>query len=247
VIGVRSASMTLAATVATAAMVACSPAPPPPPREFPDVAVATATPGSIIAVDPALGDEAAFERHVREITYRIRKLGCGEIGVGSAVAVGPRLLATNRHVIERARTLEIAAWDGSAIMVTTSETVKDQDLGLVRVNQDLPAIAESAPDPLPGEDVYAVGYPGGGQFQRTAGKVVDYVDGTVFEENSRIMRVTVPLRHGNSGGALLNRDGDLVGVVFALERATGYGLVIPASALQSTIASARFQASSGAC
>jgi S1-C subfamily serine protease len=217
--------------------VACAP-------DAPDVGLsnsnldASVTPAAVDLT--GLDNQVAADRQAREVTLRIRALECGGVGVGSAVAVGPRLLATNKHVVEGANELEVQTWDGRAIRVHAIEIAAEQDLALVRVNAELPRQAATAPDAREGEAVSAVGFPGGGPFRRSAGTVVDYVDGTVFEEAGRIMRITAPLRPGNSGGALLNERGELIGVVFAIERATRYGLAIPGSSVAAAVDSARF-------
>jgi S1-C subfamily serine protease len=143
--------------------------------------------------------------------------------------------------------LEVETWDGRILRVSAIEIAQDQDLGLVRVDADLPAVVKSGPEPRPGDAVSAVGYPEGGPFQRLTGSVVDYVDGSVFGEAARIMRVTIPLRPGNSGGAVLNEQGELVGIAFAGEIASGHGLVIPAASLFSAINRAEFVPASGGC
>jgi S1-C subfamily serine protease len=198
-------------------------------------------------VPTTIGDVVDFERQMRAITLRIRNVGCSSLGTGSAIAIAPRVIATNRHVIEDARSLEIATWDGRPVSVTGAEVTSDQDLGIVRVTSDLPAVAQHGPAPIPGDPVFAVGFPEGGPFERSDGTVIDYVEGTIFDQTSQVMRITAPLRPGNSGGALLNADGELVGVVFALEIATGYGLVIPAAALESAVAAATFDRPAVVC
>jgi S1-C subfamily serine protease len=150
-------------------------------------------------------------------------------------------------VVEGARQLEVETWDGRFVLVGAADAAEDQDLALVRLNQDLPAVAPTGPEPAVGASVTAVGYPGGGPFQQLSGHVVDYVDGVVFGLNSRIMRMTVPVRPGNSGGAVLNERGEMVAVVFAIERRTGYGLAITTGSLERAIASASFYPASSGC
>jgi S1-C subfamily serine protease len=50
------------------------------------------------------------------------------------------------------------------------------------------------------------------------------------------MRMTALVRHGNSGGPVLNAKGEIVAVVFAIEIATRLALAIPVDTLKSLIA-----------
>ncbi|MCD9623932.1 trypsin-like peptidase domain-containing protein [Rhabdothermincola salaria] len=50
------------------------------------------------------------------------------------------------------------------------------------------------------------------------------------------MRTTARVEPGNSGGPLLDANGDVVGVVFAIETETGYSLVIPIGVVKSLVA-----------
>lgn len=227
---------------------ACVSRPPrvPPPsvtaaRTVADDVVGQATPG----IDRA--DALEADRRAREISLRVRNLDCRSLGVGSAVAVDEGLIVTNRHVVEGARLLEVTTWDGRTFEVEASEVALGQDLAVLRVGADLPATAVRGIDPAPGDEVFAVGFPGGGPFERLRGRVVDYVDGSVFGQDGRVMRVTIPVRRGNSGGAVLNSRGEMVGVVFAIERSTGHGLAIPMSELDGTIARSAFVPATQGC
>ena len=52
-----------------------------------------------------------------------------------------------------------------------------------------------------------------------------------------IMRVDVHVVPGNSGGPLIDEEGKVAGVVYAIEIATGYGLVVPISTLRDALTS----------
>ncbi|HXK34323.1 MAG TPA: serine protease [Dehalococcoidia bacterium] len=226
----------------------CASGPPPAPPP-PITVAAAATRDSVPPAAPATGGPNALEadRRAREISLRVRNLDCRSLGVGSAVAIGESLIVTNRHVVEGARLLEVTTWDGRTFTVETSEVALGQDLAVLRVGADLPATAVRGAEPAPGDEVFAVGFPGGGPFERLRGRVVDYVDGSVFGEAGRVMRVTIPVRQGNSGGAVLNGRGEMVGVVFAIERRTGHGLVIPISGLDAAVERSAFVPATQGC
>jgi S1-C subfamily serine protease len=65
----------------------------------------------------------------------------------------------------------------------------------------------------------------------SAGRVVSLVDGELLGEPTDVIRVDVDIRQGNSGGPLLDEEGRVVGVVFALDVSSGDGLVVPIGTL----------------
>ncbi|MCB1233346.1 MAG: hypothetical protein KDN19_24090, partial [Verrucomicrobiae bacterium] len=62
--------------------------------------------------------------------------------------------------------------------------------------------------------------------------------GTPFDVPGSILRIRAGVVPGNSGGPLLDRAGRVVGVVYALEVATGLGLAIPNDTLEELLAAA---------
>lgn len=72
----------------------------------------------------------------------------------------------------------------------------------------------------------AVGYPLGGALTLTHGKVLGYLDGTKLDPSiafpGQVIEVSAPVKHGNSGGPLLDARGRLVGVVFAAQPGASY-------------------------
>ena len=55
------------------------------------------------------------------------------------------------------------------------------------------------------------------------------------------MRLTANVQPGNSGGPVLNRRGRVIGIVYAIEIATGYGLAIPPDTLRTLTSAGGFQ------
>jgi S1-C subfamily serine protease len=80
--------------------------------------------------------------------------------------------------------------------------------------------------------VTAVGYPLGGPLRLSRGIVIDRVDGGQLDIPGAVVRVTARIRHGNSGGPLLDAKGRITGIVYAIERRTRYGLAIPVDTLR---------------
>jgi S1-C subfamily serine protease len=91
-----------------------------------------------------------------------------------------------------------------------------------------------------GDAVTAVGYPLGGPLTLSAGTVIDRVDGASLGIEGPVMRLTATVRPGNSGGPVLDRKGHVVGIVYAIERATGFGLAVPVDTLRSLVRAGGF-------
>lgn len=183
--------------------------------------------------------QASVERTAMEFTYRVRNPGCGGVSTGSAFAFSRNLLITNRHVVEDGLfQLELTTWDGKDFKTGVAGISTWADVAIISTTTDLPVIAPLGVDPAEGAAVTAVGYPGGGPLTISSGHVVDYVDGSRLGVGHRVIRIDAAVRPGNSGGPLLDTNGAVVGVVFALEtRGDRHGLVIPVSTLTTQLRS----------
>ena len=188
-------------------------------------------PASLPSGRPELAAESARQR-AAEVTMRVRNRSCDGVATGSGFAVGPRRLVTNRHVVEGAEELQLDTWDGRSVSVAVHRVAYLHDLALIATLEPLPRVALlAADDPEPGARVTAVGFPLGGPLTQTRGKVVDRVAG-VLGESGKVLRVSTAVTHGNSGGPLLDHAGQVVGVIYAGETRTRYGLAIPVSTLR---------------
>jgi S1-C subfamily serine protease len=203
----------------------CVPAPPP-------VALSEGLPEALRA---EAGTSAT--QRAAELAVRVRNRACDGVAVGSGFPVASHLLVTNRHVVEGAEELQLDTWDGSSVAVQIHRAAYLYDLAVIETAQPLPRVAELADaDPAPGTPVTVVGYPEAGPLRQTRGEVLDSVAGERFDNAGKVLRISALVRHGNSGGPLLDERGKVVGVVYAIETATGDGLAIPVSSLRSVIA-----------
>ena len=175
-----------------------------------------------------------LEDRAREGTLRVRAVLCNGSGYasGSGFAVGPSTLITNRHVAENTELLQLSTWDGRDVDVRIGTVSYVNDLAVLTVSGNLDvAFRAGERSAAPGDTVYAVGYPQGGAWTMTEGTLYDIVDGAVYEETGEIIRSTAGIEPGNSGGPLLDANGDLVGVVFAIDNRNGLSLAISADRL----------------
>lgn len=135
---------------------------------------------------------------------------------GSGFFIRPGEVVTNMHVIRGARRVEIHTLDGKGRTYPVAgalATDDEADLAVLKV--DLPAersrpltLASALPEE--GEQVFVIGNP-----LRLEGSVSDGIVSAVREvpDLGRIIQITAPVSHGNSGSPLLNMRGQVIGIV----------------------------------
>ena len=140
-----------------------------------------------------------------------------ERGLGSGVIVGADgHILTNHHVIDGAERIRVDLADGRSFPATVVGTDAASDLALVKVEaRNLPTLAFGDSDRLRvGDVVLAFGNPlGVGQTMTMGivsakGRVTGIGDGN-YED---FLQTDAPINEGNSGGALVNLQGEVVGI-----------------------------------
>jgi len=177
---------------------------------------------------PSQSPRARLLTEARTFVYRVRSVAC--LVTGSSFASGQGIV-TNRHVAGGSTSLELSTWNGTDFNATVEAISGGPDLALLarKPPKGVPPVNDAALSA--GTKVWAAGYPLGDQLTITPGRLVEYIDGGLFGEPGQVMEITNAIRHGNSGGPLLDNDGRVVGVVFAIDTLNNYGLAIPASSL----------------
>jgi len=157
--------------------------------------------------------------------------------LGSGVIVSPSgYILTNHHVVNAADEIEVATSDGKKLLAKVVGSDPDTDLAVLRVEaQNLPAITFGSSEKLRvGDIVLAIGNPLGIGQTVTAG-IVSALDRTGLGINTfeNFIQTDASINQGNSGGALIDARGNLVGINSAILSQTGgsigIGLAIPAS------------------
>lgn len=172
----------------------------------------------------------------RRFTVRVRSITCEGVGTASGFMAGPDILVTNRHVVEGAYHLDVETWDGRTLSLGVAGQATLADLGVVQVTGAAPPAPELAASAPPrGAAVFAAGYPEGGRFRLTRGEVVDLSRNLALGNAGGTLRITSEVQPGNSGGPLFDASGRVVGVVYAIELATGYGLAVPVQTLRTAL------------
>ena len=151
-------------------------------------------------------------------------------------------------MVEGADKLDITLNDNRVMNGRVIGTDPSTDLALVKIDaKDLPSVRFGDSDKLKvGEWVLAVGNPMGLTSTVTAGIVSAKARSISSATNSKQMGIEsfiqtdAAINRGNSGGALVNTDGELVGINTAIYSETGsyagYSLAIPTSIVSKVIA-----------
>lgn len=163
-------------------------------------------------------------------------------GIGTGVVIVDNgIILTNLHVVKGADRVRVTFYDGLEAEATMLDTRPEQDLAILQakvVPDDLqPATMRSSTDLDPGEQVFAVGFPFGIGPSVTAGVVSGLKRQFVSPEGNRLLKNLIQfdaaVNPGNSGGPLVNADGEVVGIVTAILNPTsqrvfvGIGFAVP--------------------
>ena len=168
------------------------------------------------------------------------------VGFGSGVIISTDgHIVTNNHVIEGADEISVKLNDSREFVGRIIGTDPNTDLALVKIEaeDELPTIPVGDSDALKvGEWVLAVGNPFNLTSTVTAGIVSAKARKLDVYGNSGIesfIQTDAAINQGNSGGALVNANGELVGINSVLSSPTGsyagYGFAIPTSIMTKVI------------
>jgi S1-C subfamily serine protease len=141
----------------------------------------------------------------------------GSAPEGTAIAVLPGgLLATALHVVDRATEITIRLRDGRRLEAQLVAGDPSSDIALLRVPEEIPVL-QSAAQPVLGAKVCAVGNQFGLGLSVTCGVVsASERTGTGFNVVEDFIQTDATVNPGSSGGALLDDQGRLVGMLSAI-------------------------------
>jgi serine protease Do len=188
-------------------------------------------------------DREALDSYSRVITYvaetlapSVANLRVGRRGGGSGVAITPDgFLLTNAHVVGAGRSPRVRAsfTDGRELQASVVGTDPLTDLALLRAHEALtPAELGDAAALRVGQLVVAIGNPHGFAGSVTAGVVsalgrsLPVGDGSTRRMIDDVIQTDAALNPGNSGGALVDGRGKVVGINTAVA-GVGLGLAVP--------------------
>lgn len=151
-------------------------------------------------------------------------------------------IVTNNHVVEGADELTVTLNDNREFSARIIGTDKNTDLALIKVNATgLPAIKVISSDDIKvGEWVLAIGHPLNLRATVTAGIVSAKARSLGANGVEAFIQTDAAINQGNSGGALVNANGELIGINAMLTSPTGsnigYGFAIPTTIMNKVVA-----------
>ena len=164
-------------------------------------------------------------------------------GTGSGVIISSDgYIVTNNHVVEGADELTVTLNDNREFSARIIGNDKNTDLALIKVNATgLPAIKVISSDDIKvGEWVLAIGHPLNLRATVTAGIVSAKARSLGANGVEAFIQTDAAINQGNSGGALVNAKGELIGINAMLTSPTGsnigYGFAIPTTIMNTVVA-----------
>ena len=163
------------------------------------------------------------------------------VAAGSGVIISKDgYIVTNNHVVDGADELTVTLNDNTEYSARIIGADKTTDLALIKIDgKNLPAIVVANSDNVKvGEWVLAVGNPLGLNNTVTAG-IVSAKARTMGEGVSSMIQTDAAINQGNSGGALVNTNGELIGINAMIYSQTGsnigYGFAIPTTIMNKVV------------
>jgi S1-C subfamily serine protease len=137
-------------------------------------------------------------------------------GTGFAVTNDGHIV-TNFHVVDGTKAITVRTFDGVELAARLVKVDAAHDLAVLKVARNLPALAiGDSRQVRPGAYALTVGYPlvpVQGQEAKVTDGMVNSLSG--FSGDVRLFQISVPVQPGNSGGALVGKDGSVIGIVSA--------------------------------
>jgi len=163
-------------------------------------------------------------------------------GVGSGVIINENGdILTALHVVSEASKIEVIFIDGSRAIAETIASEPENDMAILRPNRlpeiIVPAVLGSSMTMRVGDEAYAVGNPMGLVASLSAGVISGFNRSIPTEDGEKrlegLIQFDTAVNPGNSGGPLLNRQGQVIGIVTALANPSeqnffiGIGFAVP--------------------
>jgi S1-C subfamily serine protease len=165
-----------------------------------------------------------------------------EGSLGSGVVVSDRGdILTSLHVVEAATNIQLTFADGTQSEAQVIAAQPENDIAVLQANQPpallVPAILGNPNAMRVGDETFAVGNPFGLYSSMSAGVISGFNRSFQPENSNReldgLIQIDAAVNPGNSGGPLLNRNGQVIGIVVGIVNPTeqkvfiGIGFAVP--------------------
>jgi S1-C subfamily serine protease len=165
----------------------------------------------------------------------------GTIRAAGCLVSADGYIATCRHVVRAAQTVQVRLLDGTEYTATVVQTDEATELALLKIDVTAQPFLKLAKAVAEGETVLAIGHPFGHLSWTATRGIVSAVDrelliptGTTLQH---LIQTDASINRGNSGGPLLNARGELVGIVAALRSdARGIAYAVGLDAVRALLA-----------
>lgn len=159
---------------------------------------------------------------------------CGQSQTGSGFAVTPDRVLTNAHVVAGVESPQVESQDGQLFTGEVVAFDPDVDVAIIALSGAELSTVEFGDVMEPGDDAFVLGFPSGGPHQISGAEVQARGPTSVaniYDDNPQlrdVYQVAADVRQGNSGGALVDDDGSVAGVIFARasDADIGYALTL---------------------
>ena len=151
---------------------------------------------------------ASWVAPISKTSEAVVPLSDGTSVLGTGFFIEPQLIVTSAHVHKEGATLYFESSDEKLRLMHLVWLDKDLDLATFRVSdyESSHVLSVSSVDPKVGTPIVALGFPLGAHLTATAGIVS-------ADLPSGLLQTDVVVFHGNSGGPIVDRRGDAIGVV----------------------------------
>ena len=145
---------------------------------------------------------------------------CKKVLEGTGFVIAPNRVMSNAHVVAGSDSVTIEA-DGKKYDATVVSYDPDADISILDVpNLPVQPLVFSQQPAKSGTDAVVLGYPGGGEFVATPARIREIIELSgpdIYKSttvNREVYTIRGTVRQGNSGGPMINRAGQVIGVVF---------------------------------
>ena len=183
--------------------------------------VGRAANAAVDAPDASLADSLVVAKS-RPSVVKIRGVAtaCQKVLEGTGFVIAPNRVMSNAHVVAGSDSVTVEA-EGQTYDATVVSYDPNADISILDVPElpQQPLVFAEQPAKT-GTDAVVLGYPGGGDFVATPARVREIIELSgpdIYKTttvNREVYTIRGVVRQGNSGGPMINRAGQVIGVVF---------------------------------